>query len=221
MKFSLIKIVVFVICLIGLSSCKENKLGGSDSVGFPLNETQMVKSKEIGTMLEYAIFDSTKIDFVTNIICDTFSIKDGFVFSKIEAIIYDSSYFFFYYHEWEDINFDYIGMIYLDLENPDTICLYSYKWKYSINDFGQIIKEISDHNQCSVMELIKDRKVGRYYVPKIVFIVNLNSSECSSGFVKQAIETDRIVNSLLDKYIKSEFPDEKILIKPNIEIWVN
>ncbi len=220
MKFSLIKITVLVICLSCLSSCKEKKLDGEDN-GFPLSETELINSKEIGSMLEYAIFDTTKIDFVNNIICDTPRIKSGFVFSKLEAHIYDSSYFFFYYHEDRHIDFDYIGMIYLDLENPDTICLYSYDWKYHINDFEQIIIEISDYNKCSVMEIIKHRKVGRYYVPNLYFNFNLNSLECSNGFVKKVIEIDRKVNSIMDKYIKSEFPNEEILIKPNIQLWIN
>lgn len=112
MNSQLIKILIFITFTSMTISCVDKKSDMTKT--FPFSEKDMmVNNGMIGALLEYAIFDSTKIEFVKENICDSISNKNDFVFSKIETIINDSSFFFYHYHQNEHITFDYFGVIYL------------------------------------------------------------------------------------------------------------
>ncbi len=177
-----------------------------------------MKTKEPGILLEYSIFDTTKIEFVKNILCDTLNDNQDIVFEKQAVIINDSTYYFYTLRKRMYVEFDYIGMLYFDAENLDTFSMYTYDWKFTIDDFDSAVKAIYESNQFSKEELFKRKKIGNYYVPDIFFNIEVNSMKCESGFLEKVVQADRKINLLLKNYVQKEFPDENILVKPRITI---
>lgn len=208
-------LIVFISCFI---SCQIDEEIETPKNHFPFSESEMITQNSIGTLLEYAIFDTSNIEFVENIICDTLKSKENYVFSKIELETNDSTFFFYSYKKREYPRTDYIGMIYLDIDKPDTISMYSYDWKYHIDDFEQIMKEIAERNNCSEKDVLQHRKMGNYFIPKIYFFIDFNSMDCSTNFLRKVVRIEKKINSLFKNYIQSKFKDEIILVKPYIEL---
>ena len=184
---------------------------------FPLSEDELIEDN-FGVLLEYAIFDSTKIDFVKNILCDSICKNQNLTFRKIETVINDSSYFFFYCREREFERSDYIGVLYFDINNLDTICLYSHSFRYGINDIDKIIEKIADYNKTSIDETVKYWKIGNQYGPNFYCIVEFDLMKCENGFIEKVIMFNRTLNKLMDTYSEKKFPNEKVVIRPYIEI---
>lgn len=185
---------------------------------FPVSESEMLRNPiMIGTLLEYAIYDTSKIEFVKSIVCDSLQEKKDYTFFKVEAIINDSSYHFFYFQEREYHESDYIGILYIDIDNLDSISMYSKEYKFHIKEFEKIVEQITYHEKCSISEIFKYRKIGSYYIPRIYFIVEFNSMSCSDGFIEKVIKVNSRINSLLSTYFKEKFPTEEILISPEME----
>ena len=80
------RLFVIISFIIYLNSCTDVKVKH-----FPFSEDEMVEYNLYGALLEYAIHDSSKIDFVESIICDSIRKNQKLVFSKTKTIINDSS----------------------------------------------------------------------------------------------------------------------------------
>ena len=70
---------------------------------FPFTEDEILQNEMYGTLLDYALFDTTKTEFVDDILCDTIIKNEHLVFSKNSTKIEDRSYFFFEMHGYEPI----------------------------------------------------------------------------------------------------------------------
>ncbi len=219
MQFNINKILLIGICLTQLYSCNNKKEKADQRNTFLLSETEMIEMNDPGVLLEYAIYDTSKVEFVKSIICDTLSFGKDYVFRKVETTINDSSYFLYDFQQKEYINVDYVGMIYFDAGDLDTFAFYTDDRKYPVKDFGKVLKEICDYNKCSLEELIKYRKVGEYYIPNIYVYVEFNSMSCDSGFIEKAVIIDHKISSLFSEFIRKELPDDTLLIKPYIEFY--
>lgn len=208
MRYTLYFIILFIIV-----SCRNEKNN------FPFDEEQMVKNKMYGELLEYALYDTTKQDFVNSILCDTLKKNSDLIFTKIETIIDDSSYYFFHLHEYEPIINDYIGMIYIDINKFDSIYMYSFdeSFKYSTNEFIKVIEEIAKHNKSTVEETIKHRKVGNRFIPNFYFVVMIDTAYFEGDFVGKVIRINQQINSLMSS-CSDMFENEKVIIEPYIEI---
>ena len=208
------KYLQFLIILFLTVSCK------NENEKFPFSEDAMVQSKMYGMLLEYALFDTTKIEFVNTILCDTLKKNDELIFSKIETKIDDSSYFYFHLCEYEPIINDYIGMIYVDINKFDSIYMYcfDYNLKYSTNEFIKVIEDIAEHNKSTVEETIKHRKINNNYVPHFYFVVMTDYSDYESGFVEKVIRINKQINALMGECSLKVFGNEKVAIIPFIEI---
>jgi len=214
MKNLLLRLIVFIFFAIHLNSCTDAQKY------FPFSEDEMVKNNMFGALLEYAIYDRSKIDFVEGVICDSIRKNQDLVFSKTEAIIYDSSYYFFDCHEREYVINDYIGIIYFDIKNPDSLFYYCEDFKYSIEDLDSVIDEIAKHNKSSIEKTIKYRSINDQYVPNFYFIVEFHSMDCNDGFVKKTIQFQDKINGLMDLYSERKFKNSQIKIRPYIEIRI-
>ena len=84
--------IISVILLTLVSSCTDSK-----TKHFPFSEAELTEYNMFGALLEYAIYDSTKIEFVEKAICDSIKKNQGLMFCKTEAFIVrdNRSYFFF------------------------------------------------------------------------------------------------------------------------------
>ena len=60
-------IMISAVVVVVISCCQSNV---EYVEKFPFNEEELIE-KNFGVLLEYAIFDSTKIDFVKSILCDS------------------------------------------------------------------------------------------------------------------------------------------------------
>ena len=208
------KYLLFLIILFFSFSCK------NVNEKFPFNEEQMVQNKMYGELLEYALFDTTKIEFVQSLICDTLKKNENLIFSKIIKEIGDSSYFYFHMREYEPIINDYIGMIYIDINKFDSIYMYSFdlSFRYSINEFDKVIEEIAEHNKSTVEETIKHRKINNQYIPHFYFVVMTDYSDCENGLIEKIIQINNQIDTLMDLCSMKIFKNEKIVIRPYIEI---
>ncbi len=206
--------IFYIVTLLLITSCKnkENK--------FPFDEEQMVKEKLYGELLEYALFDSTKIDFVDSLLCDTLRKNEDLILSKIQTVINDSSYYFFHLHEYEPIINDYIGMIYMDINRFDSIYMYAFdnNLKYSTDEFLKVIEAISDHNKTTIEETIKYRKIKNSFIPNFYFVVMIDTVLCESGFVRKFKQINKQIDTMLNSCGEHIFKNEKINIDPYIEI---
>ena len=68
-----------------LIACKKKE------TAFPLDQQTMIENKMYGSLLEYALYDTTKISLVDSILCDTLKKNNNLVFSKIETKIKEHS----------------------------------------------------------------------------------------------------------------------------------
>ena len=199
--------MTFIMC-----SCNQNKVKHIEQ--FPLSEELI--GKNIGLLLEYAIFDSTKIDFVKSLICD--SIRENFVLTKSEWIINDSSYFFFDYYEKEIWHSDLPGILWFDINNLDSL-RNNYGRRYGINDMDRIIEKIAEFDKTSIDEVVKYRKVDNVYIPQhLLCIVFFDSFNCEDGFVEKVVLLNKTINEVMDSYSEKKFPNEKIIIRPQLKI---
>jgi|SRR5690554_891172 len=204
----------YIVIFLLIVSCKNEK------IKFPFSEEQMVQNNMYGELLEYALYDTTRIDFVDSILCDTIRKNGDLIFSKVETEIDDISHYFFYLHEYEPIINDYIGMIYVDINKFDSIYMYCFDddFKYSTDDFIKVIQEIAEHNKSTIEETIKHRKINNKYIPNFYFVVMFDSSCCESGFVRKVVWINQQIKSLMNACSESIFKNEKVKIKPYIEI---
>jgi len=197
---------------------------------FPFSEDELIE-ENFGILLEYAIFDSTKIDFVKNLICDSVSKNKYLIFEKMELNINDSSYFFFICHENKDLRrSDYPGILWVDINNLDSL-RNNFGYQYGINDIDIIIEELVEFNKTrfsiidatSIEKLVKQWKVGNVYIPYLIYIVyfDFHSFTCEGGFVEKVILFNATINKVMDTYSKKQFPNEKIIIRPQIEIQID
>lgn len=207
------KYILFIIVTLTIVACE------NETKKFPFSEEEMVQNKMYGILLDYTLFDTTKTDFVDDILCDTITKNENLIFSKIITEIEDSSYFFFHMYEYEPIINDYIGMLYVDIDRFDSIYMYGYydDFRYSTNDFIKLIKEIATHNKSTVEETIKHRKVNNSYIPHFYFVVRTNYSDCENGFTKQVIWITKQINNLMNDCVIKILKNENIEITPYIE----
>ncbi len=186
---------------------------------FPWTEEEMLRSKLYGQLLEFALFDSNKIQIVNEILCDTLLKNNNLSFSKIETKKGDSTYFVYYLHECENISTDYIGVLYLDFKNLDSICMYNFQNRFSFtsNDFMKILDNIAKKNKCSVEEIMKHRKLNNAFIPHFYFVVLIDSSSCSEGFVEGVKDVSYKINSIIDSCNQMIFGNDKIMVLPYME----
>jgi len=201
--------------LVSLNSCTDSK-----TKHFPFSEAELTEYNIFGALLEYAIYDSSKIDFAEKAICDSIKKNQELVFCKIEAIIEDSSYHFFNWREREYHHSDYIGIIYFDITNPDSLFYYSESFKHSIEELDYVVDEIVKHNNSTIEKTIKHHRINNQYIPHFYFIVDLDTMDCNDGFVKKAISWHNKINGLMDSYSERHFKNKEIKIRPYIEIRV-
>ena len=180
----------------------------------------MVENKMYGELLEFALHDSTKIDFVDSLLCDTLKKNSALIFSKIETEINDSLYFFFHMHEYEPVINDYVGIIYVEINQFDSIYMYSFdsSFRYSTSEFMKVIEEISDHNKKTIEETIKYRKIKERFIPHFYFVVMIDTALCKRGFVREFMQINEQIDTMLNSCIKKIFKNEQIKIEPYIEI---
>lgn len=221
MQFNINKILFIGICITQLYSCNNKKENSNQINTFPFTEAEMIEMNDPGLLLEYAIYDTSKIDFVKNLICETLKQERDIVFRKSKVIINDNTYFHYIIEERMYVEFDYIGMIYFDANNLDTFSMYSCDWKYKTDNLDKAITEICENNKFSKRELIKHDKVSKFYIPKIYFHIEVNSMNCDCAFIEHVVHADRFIDSLLQAYVNKEFPDDKILVKPYTIIQLN
>jgi len=215
LKSTLLSIFARATIILILISCQTNKLEI-----FPYTEKQMVENSLFGTLLEYAIFDSTKCEFVKTIICDSLKKEYDFVFSKMHVEINDTSYHQFigpYEEDWNVI-YDYYGVIYIDINRRDSFCVYNYDLVYGFDDLDLIIEKIASRYNKSPIEILKNRKVGNAYIPEIYFVVETATMNCEEGFVEKVISVNKFINDLMNSYSSRKLPMEEIRITPYIKI---
>ena len=197
---------------------------------FPFSEDELLE-ENFGILLEYAIFDSTKIDFVKNLICDSISKNKYLMFEKMEMEINDSSYFFFVCRgEKEIIRSSYPGALWIDINNLDSL-RNNFGYRYGINDIDIIIEELVEFNKTkissidatSIDKLVKQWKIGNVYIPYLLYIVHFDfhSFTCEGGFVEKVRLINKTINKVMDTYSERQFPNEKIIIRPQIEIKID
>ena len=206
--------IISIIILFLIVSCK------NENIKFPFNEKELIQNKMYGELLEYAMYNTTKIDFVNSILCDTLKNNSDLIFSKIESRINDSTYYFFHLHEYEPIINDYIGMIYIDINKFDSIHMYSFdnNFKYSSNEFIKVILEIAEHNKSTVEKTMKHRKINNKFIPNFYFVVMVDFATCDDEFVRRFIHVNKQINSMMTSCSKKIFKNEKVEIEPYIEI---
>jgi len=204
----------FIVVLLLICSCNKS------NVEFPFTEEQMVGNKMYGELLEYALFDTTKVDFVNALLCDTLKKNENLIFKKIITEIGDSSYFFFQLQEYRPVINDYIGMLYVDINNFDSIYRYSFTSdsRYSTKEFIKVIDYIAELNQSTIEETIKHEKVNNKYIPHFYFVVMADYSDCESGFVEKVMQINRQINALMEECSEQIFKNEKVEIVPSVEI---
>lgn len=187
---------------------------------FPFTEEEMLQNDMYGTLLEYALFDTIKTDFVDSVLCDTILKNKNLIFSKVVTEIGDSSYFFFQMHEYEPIINDYIGILYVDINNFDSIYMYCFdnSFRYSTDEFNNVIEEIAKHNRSSVEATIKHRKINNGYIPHFYFVVMIDYSKSKNGFAKNIIKINNQIDALMETCSKTIFKNDEIKIIPYIEI---
>ena len=209
MRYTLYIIILFIIV-----SCR------NEDKRFPFEVEQLVQNKMYGILLEYALYDTTKIDFVNSILCDTLKKNRDLIFTKIETKINDSSYYFFHLHEFEPITNDYIGMIYVDINKFDSIYMYSFdeSLKYSTNEFIKVIQEIAKHNNSTVEKTIKHCNINNRFIPNFYFIVMIDSNCYNGDFVSKVKQINQQINSLMSSCSDRVFKNEKVKIEPYIEL---
>ena len=215
MKTPNTKYLIGIVLILLLHSCSSKK-----QIEFLISESEMIRNNKFGLLLEYAIWDNTKIELVNKIICDSVEPYKEFSFGKTEILIKDSSYYFFDFYETKYFINDYIGVIYLDINEPDSVFYYCEDFKYHINDFDLIVNEIVNHNNSTIEKTLKYRKVGSKYVPHFYFIVSFHTMDCADKFIETSIEYYKKINGILDKFIERNFGSEIIDVEPFIEIRI-
>lgn len=208
------RFIFYILILFLITSCK------NEDSKFPIDEQLMVENKMYGELLEFALYDSTNIDFVNSLLCDTLRKNSDLIFSKIETEINDSLFYFFHMHEYEPVINDYIGMIYVDINQFDSIYMYSFdsSFRYSTNEFMKVIKEISDHNKKTKEETIKHRKFKDSFIPHFYFVVMIDTALCKNGFIRKFMRVSEQIDTMLNSCSEEIFKNEKIKIEPYIEI---
>ena len=91
--------------------------------------------------------------------------------------------------------------------------------KLSAN-IDKIIEELAEFNKTSIEKVAKLWKIGNVYIPKLVYIVLFDSFNCGDGFVEKVILLNKTINKVMDTYAEKQFPNEKIIIRPQIEIQI-
>ena len=221
------KIFILSIAFI-LDSCSQSNVKIIEQ--FPYSENELIE-ENFGILLEYAIFDSTKIDFVKSLICDSISKNKHLMFTKMELDIKDSSYFFFICREDKDWRrSDYPGILWVDINNLDSLSN-NFGYRYGINDIDIIIEELVEFNKTSISsidatsieKLVKQWKIGNVFIPYLVYIVyfDFNSFTCEGGFVEKVLLFNKTINKVMDTYSEKQFPNEKIIIRLQIEIEID
>ena len=209
------KVLIFSILVLIAGSCRQSSLENVEQ--FPLSEEELIE-ENFGVLLEYAIFDSTKIDFIKSLICDSISKNKYLIFEKMEVVINDSSYFFFICSKNQDLRHsDYPGILWIDINNLDSLNN-NFSYRYGINDIDTIIEELAEFNKTSIDEVVKSWKIGNVYIPYLLYIVHFDSFNCEDGFVEKVILFNKTINKVMDSYSEKIFPNEKIIIRPQIEI---
>jgi hypothetical protein len=210
---------VVVLFLASLNSCTDSK-----TKCFPFSESELTENNMFGALLEYAIYDSSKIEFVEKAICDSIKKNQELMFCKTDASIVRensfNSYFFFDCNEAVISRNDYIGFIYFNISKPDSLILYCDKFRYSTEDIDYVVDEIVKANNSTIEETVKHHKFNDQYVPNFYFTVFFGTMDCNDGFVKKAVSWHNKINGLMDSYSERHFKNEKIKIRPYIEIRV-
>jgi len=219
------KIFILSIAFI-VGSCNQSNVEYIER--FPFSEDELIE-ENFGILLEYAIFDSTKIDFVKRLICDSISRNKYLKFAKMELEINDSSYFFFICREDKDLRrSDYPGILWIDINNLDSLTN-NFGYRYGINDIDIIIEELVEFNKTKISsidatstdKIVKQWKIGNVFIPYLVYIVYFDSFNCEDGFVEKVILFNKTINNVMDSYSEKKFPNEKIIIRPQIEIEID
>ena len=190
------KILVLCIVLI-LGGCGQRNIEYVEQ--FPLSENELIE-ENFGVLLEYAIFDSTKINFVKSLICDSISKSKYLMFRKMELDINDSSYFFLTcLDDWDLMHNDYPGLLWLDINNLDSLTN-NFGYRYSIYDIDKIIEELVEFNKTSIDEVVKQWKIGNVYIPYLVYIVIFDSFNCEDGFVEKVVLFNKTISKVMNSY---------------------
>ena len=213
------RLIIMIIAVVVAVSCCQSNVEYVEQ--FPFSEEDLIE-KNLGVLLEYAIFDSTKIDFVKSILCDSICKNQNLTFCKTETVINNCSYFFFDCRMQEVRRSDYPGILWLDINNMDSL-RNNFGVRYGINDIDIIIEELAEFNKTSIDEVIKSVfikqcEIGNVYIPYLIYIVSFDSFNCEDGFVEKVILVNKTINKVMDAYSEKKFPNEKIIIRPLIEI---
>lgn len=208
--------MLFITFVTSFISCKNEKKK------FPLSEATMIKHKMYGELLEYAIFDNSKIEFVENIICESLTKNKNFVFRKSFFIIEnDSSNYFFTCMKKEYFKGDPFNMIYFDINQPDSIYNYSPDLKFSIYDINKMIDKISNRNNKTIEETLKHTRINNYFIPNFHITILFDSMDCNHKFVQKVIKINGWINLIMKSYSQTLFPNENVIFKPCIILDIN
>ncbi len=215
MKLYPYSIITLIFVLLWSTSCQTEP-----KEKFPFSEKEMAEGLNIGTLLEYAIYDSTKVEFVKSTIGDSLRKGIDLYFKKIFVEINDTIFHHFagpFIENWNVVS-HYLGVVYLDIDRRDSCYLYDPTLVYGLNELDLIMESIAERYNKTPVEILKDNKVGNAYVPKIYFVVNTESMDCRDGFVEKTINIDKFIKDLMREYVERSFPEEEIRISPFIKI---
>ncbi len=211
-------LIIFVSVFLCLNSCQINH-----KEKFPFSEQEMSEEMNYGTLLEYAIYDTTKIELVKSMIGDRLKSGEDFLFRKIFVEVNDIIYHYFAGPFIEDYSVEshYLGVVYLEINRRDSCYLFDPKLVYGLNEFDLIVEKVAERYNKTPVEILMDKKMDNVYIPKIYFIVKTKSMDCQDGFVEKIIKVDRFIKDLLREYVKRNFPEKEIRISPFIEVRKN
>lgn len=206
-------VLSLVLLLVITLSCLRHQ-----SHSFPLTEKEMIVNRAYGMLLEYAIFDDTKIDLVKSVLCDSLEVNPDIIFRKTETIFPSDTLLMFcsFKKDTYDSSIDWKNILNVKLEMQDSITWLSDK--YHINEITPIIDSIIKSSDDNVDWVFKQRKIKDIYVPTFAFVVKVEILNCNSDFIENVIQLNKRVNKLMDKLSKDYYPEEKITIRPIIEI---
>ena len=203
-------LMFFLLITLGCSDHKTND--------FPLTEREMIENRAYGMLLEYAIFDNTKTDIVKSVLCDSLEANPDIVFRKTETIFPSDTLLMFVSFDKDNFNssIDWKNVLNVKLEMQDSITWLSVR--YHINEITAIIDSIIKSSDNNVDWVLKQRKIKDIYVPTFAFVVKVETYNCKNDFIENVIKLNKQANKLMDRVSKKYYPEEKITIRPIIEI---
>lgn len=209
----IIKIILFSFIITSCNAPKEHTVDNNFVIPFKT----LIKSNDLGNLLEFALYDTTNINKVKEIICDSLNNIHDIYFIRIEKIYEQDTLFFLqaYPHDGSISCADGTLLFYINLDSPEII-----RWMgddYTFSNLNSLIDSISILKNTDKTTLIGKNKLQNFVIPRFAFVIKSKSFSCEYQFIEKIVSINSQIETQLAK-VSNELYSDTIKIRPKIEI---